>query len=204
MAEPKKARKRPARTFKGLTVANVDEFSGLGSQHAKVKLVEIENPHYSKVHAGASGNPKTITAAMNLRESPIAMMAAKGHLEAHQVEAAIKFRRLWESLGGAGAGSFDYSREPVDGGGAREPISDRQIDAGFKLQECRELLGRRHYDVVSRVAGEGCTIAELGVSKRARHTLADYLKDALEDLAVHWGFQKRKTQQNSQSVVLPR
>lgn len=193
MAELKKTRKKPARTFKGLTVANTSEFDGLGNQHSKVKLVEIDNPHYSKVHAGASGNPKTVTAAMNLRESPVAMMAAKGHLEAHQVEAAIKFRRLWESLGGSGAGSFDYSREPVDGGGAREPISDRQIDAGIQLKGCRDLLGRRHYDVVSMVAGEGRTIAEIGTSKRARHTLADYLKDALEDLAVHWGFQKRKT-----------
>ncbi len=193
MAELKKARKKPSRTFKGLTVANTSEFAGLGNQHSKVKLVEIDNPHYSKVHAGASGNPKTVTAALNLRESPVAMMAAKGHLEAHQVEAAIMFRRLWEALGGSGAGSFDYSREPVDGGGAREPISDRQIDAGIQLKSCRDLLGRRHYDVVSKVAGEGRTIAEIGTSKRARHTLADYLKDALEDLAVHWGFQKRKT-----------
>ncbi|MBX5190142.1 hypothetical protein HJB86_14625 [Rhizobium sp. NZLR3b] len=160
-------------------------------------MVEIDNPHYSKAHAGASGNPKTVTAAMNLRESPVAMMAAKGHLEPHQVEAAIMFRRLWEALGGSGAGSFDYSREPVDGGGAREPISDRQIDAGFRLKECRELLGPRHYDVVSRVAGDGCTIAELGLSKRARHTLADYLRDALDDLAVHWGYQKRKTPRKS-------
>ena len=88
--------------------------------------------------------------------------------------------------------------------GAREPITDRRIDAGFKLQECRELLGRRHYDVVSRLAGEGCTIAELSASKRARHTLADYLKDVLDDLAVRWGFRKRKTPQNSRSVVLPR
>jgi len=204
MAESKKVRKRPARTFKGLTAANVDEFTGLGSQQAKMKLVEIENPHYSKIHAGASGNPKTVTAAMNLRESPIAMMAAKGHLEPHQVEAAIKFRRLWEALGGAGARSFDYSREPVDGGGAREPISDRQIDAGTQLKDCRDILGRRHYEVVSKVAGEGRTIAEIGTSKRARHTLADYLKDALEDLAVHWGFQKRKPTKNSPSVELPR
>ncbi|WP_162130395.1 hypothetical protein [Rhizobium sp. CF122] len=142
-------------------------------------------------------NPKTVTAAMNLRESPIAMMAAKGHLAKHQVEAAVMFRRLWEALGGSGAGSFDYSREPVDGGGAREPITDRQIDAGIRLKGCRDLLGRRHYDVVSRIAGEGRTIAELGTSKRARHTLADYLRDALDDLAVHWGFQKRKTPQNS-------
>jgi hypothetical protein len=193
-ALPKKSRRKQVRSFKGLEIANTDfEFIGLGNQHSDIAIVEIDNPHYSKVHEGARGNPKSTTAAMNLRESPIAMMAAKGHLEPHQLQAANKFRRLWEALGGAGAGSFDYSREPVDGGGAREAITDRQIDAGFLLKECQTVLGPRHYDVVCKVAGQGCTIAELCGSKREKLTLADYLRHALDDLAVHWGFQKRKT-----------
>lgn len=190
----KKTRKQPIRSFKNREVANTDfEFIGLGNQHSDIKLIEIENPHYSKAHAGASGNPKTTTAAMNLRESPIAMMAAKGHLEPHQLQAANQFRRAWEALGGAGAGSFDYSREPVDGGGAREPITERQIDAGFMLKDCQKVLGPRHYDVVCKVAGEGRTVTELGASRRERDTLADYLRHALDDLAVHWGYQKRKS-----------
>jgi hypothetical protein len=190
----KKTRKQQARSFKGLEIANTDfEFIGLGNQHSELAIVEIENPHYSKVHAGATGNPKTTSAAMNLRESPIAMMAAKGHIAVHQLQAANEFRRAWESLGGSGAGSFDYSREQVDGGGLREPITDRQIRAGFFLKECQRVLGPRHYDVVCKVAGQGCTIAELGGSKRERYTLADYLRHALDDLAVHLGFKKTKT-----------
>lgn len=189
----RKTKKQAVRSFKNREIANTDfEFMGLGNQHTDIKLIEIKNPNYSKAHAGAPGNPETTTAAMNLRESPIAMMAAKGHIEPHQLEAANRFRRLWESLGGSGAGSFDYSREPVDGGGAREPITDRQIDAGNMLKQCREHLGRRHYEIVSRVAGEGRTIAELGGSKRERHTLADYLRDALDDLATLWGLRGQK------------
>lgn len=192
----RKSRKRQPRSFKGLEIANTDfEFIGLGNQHTDIAIVEIDNPHYSKVHEGARGNPKTTTAAMNLRESPIAMMAAKGHIEPHQLQAANKFRRLWEALGGAGAGSFDYSREPVDGGGAREAITDRQIDAGFLLKECQTVLGPRHYDVVCKVAGEGRTIAEMCGSKREKLTLADYLRHALDDLAVHWGYMKAKRPQ---------
>lgn len=192
----KKTRKKQVRSFKGLEIANTDfEFIGLGNQHTEMAIVEIENPHYSKAHEGARGNPKTTTAAMNLRESPIAMMAAKGHIEPHQLQAANKFRWLWEALGGAGAGSFDYSREPVDGGGAREAITDRQIDAGFLLKECQTVLGPRHYDVVCKVAGEGRTIAEMCSSKREKLTLADYLRHALDDLAVHWGYQKAKRPQ---------
>lgn len=192
----KKTRKQSVRSFKGLEIANTDfEFIGLGNQHSEMKIIQIDNPHYSKRHAGASGNPKTVSAALNLRESPIAMMAAKGHLEVHQLQAANEFRRAWELLGGSGAGSFDYSREPVDGGGSREPITDRQIKAGFFLKECQRVLGPRHYDVVCKVAGQGCTIAELGGSKREKLTLADYLRHALDDLAVHLGFQNAKRPQ---------
>jgi hypothetical protein len=201
----KKTKKQAVRTFKNREIANTDfEFIGLGNQHSDIKLIDIDNPHYSKRHAGASGNPSTVRAAMNLRESPIAMMAAKGHLEKHQLEAANRFRRTWEALGGAGAGSFDYTREPVDGGGARESITDRQVDAGKVLKQCQEVLGPRHYDVVCKVAGEGRTIAELCASKREKLTLADYLRHALDDLAVHWGLQKRKTPSNEPPVGLSR
>ena len=162
-----------------------------------LQIVDVDNPTYSREHDGAKGNPKRISAAMNLRESPIAMMAARGHLEEHQVQAAVRFRRLWETLGGKGAGSFDYSREPVDGGGPREPITDRQIDAGLRLKECQTYIGRRAFIIVEKVAGEGRSIAELGATHRERTTLADYLKDALDDLASLWGYRtKQRTAAN--------
>lgn len=177
---------------KGTSSVKVSSTLGIGHSKADVRMVEIDNPHFSRTHTGSPGNPKTITAAINLRESPIAMMAAKGHLETHQVEAAIKFRRLWETLGGAGAGSSDYAKEPVDGGGARDPITDHQIDAGLELKACSLVIGRRAYDIVEKVAGEGRTITELGSSHRERTTLADYLRNALEDLSEHWGYRNRR------------
>lgn len=168
------------------------EYAGLGHSHAEVQVIEIDNPHYSRAHSGMAGNPKTITAHLNLRESPIALMAAKGHLEAHQVEAAIHFRRQWERLGGSGAGSFDYSREPVDGGGAREPITDAQMDAGKSLKLCQMVIGQRAFTIVEKVAGEGRTIAEISHSKREKLTNADYLRNALDDLAEHWGYKTKR------------
>lgn len=190
-AKARKRIKKTVRTFRDLVPANTDEFTGLGNDHSAIKLVEVDNPHYSRSHEGASGNPRKTTAALNLRESPIAMMAAKGHLEQHQVEAAIKFRRLWETLGGSGACSFDYSREPVDGGGPREPITDNQIDAGRRLEKCRDHIGTRSFKIVEKVAAEGVPISHLGSTHRERTTLADYLKNALDDLADHWGLRTR-------------
>lgn len=190
----KKTGKKPGRSFKGIEIANTDfEFMGLGNLKAEVIIDnKAPNPHFNPRYAGAPGNPEHVTVARNVRESPIALMASKGHLEKHQLEAASRFRGYWEALGGAGAGAFDYSKEPVDGGGIREAISDRQVNASVVLRKCQEALGPRHYDIVCRVAGEGRTIYELGSSKRERTTLADYLKHALDDLAVHWGIQRRK------------
>lgn len=177
---------------KGGASVKVSATLGIGHSKAEVCIVEIENPHFSRTHEGSPGNPKTITAAMNLRESPIAMMAAKGNLLPHQVEAAIKFRRLWETLGGAGAGSFDYAKEPVDGGGARDPITESQINAGIELKACSLVIGQRAFNIVEKVAGQGFTISQLGASHRERTTLADYLRNALEDLSEHWGYRNKR------------
>lgn len=183
---------KSSRQRKGGSSVKVPATLGIGNAKADVRIVEIDNPHYSRAHEGASGNPRTITVAMNANESSISRMGKV--LDDSQKKAADRFRYLYETVGGKGAGSFDYSRESVDGGGAREAMTDRQVDAGLKLRECEAYLGRRHYWIVRAVAGEGRNIPELFKSHRERTTWADYLKHGLDDLAELWGMKtKRKT-----------
>lgn len=163
----------------------------------KMETVYVDNPLYSKAHEGASGNPVKIKAQLNIKESAIVTLAVRKHIDEAQLAAANRFRMLFEAMGGAGAGSFDYSREPVDGGGSREPLTDRQIQAGLELKRCRELLGMRSYDVVSKIAGQGFAIQELAKAHRERTTLTDYLKDGLTDLAIEWGMENRGTKRKS-------
>lgn len=150
--------------------------------------IQIDNPLYNAAHSGEAWNPKIITAAFNIHESSISRMAHKKLLTADQVAAASRFRMLWEQLGGSGAGSMDYTKEPVDGGGAREPISDRQIDAGRQLKKCRELLGIIDYDIMSKIAGQGLDIRDIAKSQRDQKTVADRLKGGLDVLAEHFGY----------------
>lgn len=170
----------------------------IGTLKADVRVMTVDNPLYSRAHRGASGNPEKIEAAVNTRESPIGLMASRGHIDEYQLKAAIKFRRLWETLGGAGAGSFDYSRDIVDGGGPRESISERQIDAGLQLKNCRVLLGVRPYEIVSKIVGQGIFLQEMGKTHRERTTYADYLKDGLDVLSEHWGL---KTVEKSRKIA---
>lgn len=154
---------------------------------AEIKQQEVDNPDFSRDHAeGRYGNYRKISAAVNVKESAIAVLASRGGLDKAQIKAADKFRGLWERMGGAGAGAMDYTKEPVDGGGATDPISLRQLAAGMELKICRELLGARNYSLVCRVAGEGQALTELYEAKRDRLTAADNLRAALDDLAIMW------------------
>jgi len=166
-------------------------------EKAKLQQVYVDNPYYSKSHDGEGSNPVKIKASVNIKESAITTLAARKLIDDSQKEAADKFRRLWEAMGGAGAGSFDYSREPVDGGGAREPLTERQIRAGMELKRAQEVLGVRAYDIMSKIAGQGYAIQELAKTHRERTTLTDYLKDGLDELARTWGYANRGNRRKS-------
>jgi hypothetical protein len=150
---------------------------------------EVENPMFSRDHAaGKQGNVRRITAIINIRESGIATMTAKGALDTAQVAAADKYRQLWETMGGAGAGAIDYGRVNVDGGPAREPITERQVSAGKEVNRCRNLLGRHGFELVTMIAGQRKSLHDLYSTRRDRDTAADMLRVYLTQLAEMWGY----------------
>jgi hypothetical protein len=161
---------------------------------SKVEIVtaEMDNPYFSPDHAISADNPKRIRVAKNLRESAIETLFARGKLDDAQKKAADRFRAVWEACGGAGTGAMDYSRTHVDGGGARDPISERQVDAGKELASIRVMLGRRNYDLVCKVCGQGLSFSDISQDSRTRLTMADNLRDSLDDLAASWGIVSRK------------
>lgn len=172
------------------------------SQHIEVVTGSVPNPNWSRDHAGAKGNPKSIDAQMNAKESAISVLASKGAIDECQAEAAIKFRRLFEAMGGKGARAIDYSREQVDGGGVTVAITDQQIDAGRKLKLAHDALSKAHgvyaWKIVSYVCGEGLSIHDLTETRRQRDTLTDNLRLYLDCLAEHWNLSTRKNVTASQ------
>lgn len=155
----------------------------------KIELAsaEVDNPYFSADHPVSAENPKKIRASKNLRESAIETLHARGKLDDAQKKAADRFRATWEACGGAGAGAMDYSRTHVDGGGARDPISERVVIAAGDLRECRMLLGARNYALVCKVCGQGLSFGDISKDARAKLTMADNLRDSLNDLAQLYG-----------------
>lgn len=150
---------------------------------------KVDNPEFTRDHKEEyAANHKKTPATINAKESAVSAMFARKLLDEAQALSATRFRMLWETLGGKGAGALDYSKEPVDGGKIAEPIDLRQMQAGIELKRCRELLGERGYKLVSQVCGEGYQISELVDGKRAQLSLMDALRGFLDDLSVMWRY----------------
>ncbi|KAA3527065.1 hypothetical protein GOZ96_04830 [Agrobacterium vitis] len=176
--------------------------AGIGNRQTSPVLREVDNPLHNPAHFGEAWNPKTIHRLINMKESALVTLEQRKLIDAAQVKAGDRFRSIWESLGGSGAGSFDYSREPVDGGGPRSALSDRQIQAGIDLAECRRILGIG-YDVMVKVAGEGCAVTEMTQSKNLQRAYIEMLKQGLTALAIHFGYQSRGNSHKTNGNSLP-
>ncbi len=158
--------------------------------------VQIDNPDYRTDYAdGRHGNVRRVQATMNMRESPITWMWAKRKqtgITEQQVAAAAHFRKLYEAAG-AQVQALDYTREPVDGGGITEPISDRMIKANQQLSEAHAALGAEGFDLIQKVCGECQFLNQISSQRSVQDKLSRDLKNCLETLAVFWGYQAPRT-----------
>lgn len=155
-----------------------------------------DNPDFSRDHAeGKLGNPRKISVVVNVRESAVSTLAARGLLNEAQVEAADRFRRLFEAMGGNGPRAVDWRREAVDGGRFPDPIGTRQIDAGKQLAAAYENLTKEHgrygWKIVGYVCGEGLSIHDMTETRRQRDTMTDQLRLYLDNLAEFWGLRSK-------------
>ena len=65
----------------------------------------------------------------------------------------------------------------------------------MQLAECRDLLGRTCFAIVSSVCGEGHALRDAGFGndQRGRVVASAVLKFALDDLAENWGLLRQRS-----------
>jgi hypothetical protein len=157
-----------------------------------IAMMEVDNPMFSPDHAETKSNPKRIMAAYNAKESYVGLLFIRGHISAAERRAGDKVRQAFEMMGGAGARAIDYSRTKVDGGQIASTVTIEQLQAGATLRECHSILGAQGHDLIIRIAGEGKTPRDIAPSnERMQNYLSMRLRECLETLAVHWGYQNR-------------
>lgn len=162
-----------------------------GSLKSTVRVREAPNPHFNPAQQPSRSNPIKVEALVNIRESAVGTLYARGHINDAQWAAAGRFRMYWEQSGAKGAIAIDYGRVQVDGGKAIDPLPDRVVEATQHLNSCLPVLGKRTFDIMIKVVGQGMEIADIATTQREKTTFSDYIKDGLEELAVHWGYKTR-------------
>lgn len=167
--------------------------------HLTLQTQMVDNPGYLPGHPDSIKQSKV---QFNIGESAIETLYARSNIDRAQKRAADEFRRLFEVMGGKGAGAIDYGREHVDGGKSRDPISIKQLEAGQELAAIRRAIvkkyGEHAYWLVTHICGQGHSIHELTSTRRQRDTMTDNLRMYLDLMAEEWGFRKRETKGKAQ------
>lgn len=148
----------------------------------------VDNPYFSGAHAEGASNPRKTMARLSMRESPVVWMHCHGRIDDAQLQAASRFRGLYERTGGSGVKAMDTTKEPVQGGIMTDGLTDAKMDAAKELVAVRRRLGPVGYELVEAVCGQCLWLRELFPARRTQDRQADRLRDCLDALALFWGY----------------
>lgn len=109
---------------------------------------------------------------VNLKESPLCWLHARGHLTDRQFDAGERLRADWERAQLAPSITMNWNPMRVDGGNRDAGLtpSERQVSAKRRFEEAAAMAGPGLSDVLWRVAcaGEGLPEAEKALQWPAR------------------------------------
>jgi hypothetical protein len=150
------------------------------------ELVEREIDAHGIRAAGTGRKGRTVS--VNVAESPLSWLSARGLVNARQVEAGERLRADYERAAIAPPVTMNWSAARVDGGGGGNDPTLARLGAKQRFDTAVAAAGPGLADIVWRVicAGEGLPHAEkeLGWPARAGRVV---LTLALDRLADHYG-----------------
>ena len=135
-------------------------------------------------------------AQVNVRESSIDHMHSRGRIDEAQKLAGDRFRKIWEMASVGRNQAMDTTKEPVDGGGGGDPISDDLIRASQELSRVMRSVGQVGSQLLIALVGEGKRVEDVagnwaregGVvsGRRAEGYVTGRMVEALDDLVRLW------------------
>ena len=144
----------------------------------------------------------------SLRDDPLAALQARDQLRSPDEKRAdaatgrdtgiARFKagqkyRLFHELSQVGTiSAIDPTREAVDGGKMRDPLSVSQMDASDALEAANAVLGAYGKQLVSDVLCRGMTFQQIAQARNMHRDkelefLGRLFRVCLESLAKHWG-----------------
>ncbi|WP_417621346.1 DUF6456 domain-containing protein [Parasphingorhabdus sp.] len=129
--------------------------------------------------------------SVNLSESPLGWLHARGHLSDRQFDAGERLRADWERANLAPRITMRWDGSPVAGGKRGVPAmlneTEAQLTAKQRFDNAIDYLGSDLCDIAWRIicGGEGIPVAEKSLGWPARSGKL-VLKIALDRLAIHY------------------
>jgi hypothetical protein len=154
-------------------------------RNAEVATVEVENPL-------ALEPGEKIVALRSIRSDPLARLHSHRQIDEAQYQAGRSFQSDWEKAE-RGPRAVDPTRDFVDGGQSREPITEAQRKAVLRLNLVHRELGADGSALVHDVLVHGMTMEQVGqrrglCSKRWIDYFSRRFRECLDRLAVSYGF----------------
>lgn len=152
-------------------------------ENAQVVRVEIDDPF----ERGTK-----IAVFRSTRDDILAEMLARREIDQAQYDAGRKYERHVEAAEIGNIQAINPGKEAVDGGGAFEAITDRQIDAVRQLSEAGRVLGAKGEAMVRFVLISRRPFSALGLDRRQTDRARTKFFTYLEILAEFWGCATRR------------
>jgi hypothetical protein len=153
--------------------------------NAEVAPVEVDDP------LGLEPGEKII-ALRSMRGDPLAKLHTHHQIDEAQFRGGRAFQSDWEKAE-RGPQAIDPTRERVDGGQGREPITEGQRRAVVRLNRIEHELGADGTTLVHEVLILGMTVQQVGErrglsTQRWRDYFARRFQECLDRLALFYGF----------------
>ena len=154
-------------------------------RNAEVATVEVDNPL-------ALEPGEKIVALRSIRNDPLARLHTHHQIDEAQYPGGRAFQNDWERAE-RGPRAVDPTREYVDGGQMREPITEGQRKAVLRLNRAERELGADGSALVHDVLVHGLTMVQIGEKRGLRaQRWKDYFArrfcECLDRLALIYGF----------------
>ena len=154
-------------------------------RNAEAAAVEVDDP------LGLEPGEKIVT-LRSLRNDPLGRLHSHRQIDEAQYQGGRAFQDDWEKAE-RGPRAVDPTREYVDGGQAREPITERQRKAVLRLNRAERELGADGAALVHQVLILGMTMEQIGQRRALRgQRWIDYFarrfRECLDRLALIYGF----------------
>jgi len=154
-------------------------------RNAEVAAVEVDDPL-------ALDPGEKITVLRSIRNDPLGRLHSHHQIDEAQFRGGRAFQDDWEKAE-RGPRALDPTREYVDGGGMREPITERQRRAVLRLNRIARELGTDGIVLVHQMLVQGLTMEQVASRRglrgqRWRDYFSKRLRECLDRLARIYGF----------------